>query len=231
MLNSRKKSRSTRRPKPGNIVVAFSPNGREFRRVRLQCAKACAEYNKTDEDTSSIERGSLFMNMLPTSAVHHAAPSQIQTPFFMDYGLRVSIHHTAVIEHGCKIVDTPVADIKIGQYCSIGPNVTIVSVGPPPAQASIENLAKGYRELTGLPVTIGEAAWIGASAVIGPGVTIGERAVVAPGAVVLDDVPAYAEVMGNPASVINGRMPPKTTGYEEKEEHDQPHSPVVYYQM
>ncbi|KAI2463063.1 trimeric LpxA-like protein [Annulohypoxylon bovei var. microspora] len=189
--------------RPSKIVVAFDPNDDELREVRTTCAKACAEYNTTDETASSLERGNKFKNILSRSALHHAAPTKVQTPFYMEYGLRVFIHETAFIDRDCKIVDTPVADIKIGKYASIGPNVSIVSAAPPPTRINIENLARGRRELTGEPVTIGNGAWIGASVVIGPGVTIGEGAMVSAGAVVLDNVPAYAEVRGNPAKVVD----------------------------
>ncbi|KAI0835402.1 trimeric LpxA-like protein [Hypoxylon sp. FL0890] len=224
----RRKSRITQPPK---IVAAFHPNEDEFREVRSRCAKACAEYNKIDEFTSSIERGYRFMKIFPPSAAHFAPPSNIRTPFYIDYGLRVYIHETVFIERECKIVDTPVADIKIGKYCSIGPNVTIVSAGPPPARINIQNLARGRREITGQPINICEGAWIGASAVIGPGVTIGEGAVVAPGAVVLEDVPAYTEVQGNPACVIKGAAALNTAELEAEEETKPPQSPFSYYQV
>ncbi|OTB02908.1 hypothetical protein M426DRAFT_29943, partial [Hypoxylon sp. CI-4A] len=122
--------------------------------------------------------------------------------FSMDYGTQVSIHHTAHIDRNCRIVDTPVAEVKIGRYAYIGPNVTIVSTGPPPTKTVIKNLAQGRRELTGESVTICDGAWIGASAVIGPGVTIREGAKVAIGAVVTDDVAPYEHVAGNPAREV-----------------------------
>lgn len=48
-------------------------------------------------------------------------------------------------------------------------------------------------------------ASIGAGAVIRCGVTIGEWAMVGCGAVVLDDVPSGATVVGNPARIIDSQ--------------------------
>ncbi|OTA61412.1 trimeric LpxA-like protein [Hypoxylon sp. EC38] len=193
-----------RNSQPSKIVVAFNPNEDEFRDVRSRCAKACADYNRVNEYTGNIERGHRLMKILYPSAAHFIPPFKVRAPFHVDYGMRVYIHETVIIGRDCKIIDTPVADIKIGKYCSIGQNVTIVSTGPPLAPINPQGLVSGRREITGQPITICDCAWIGASAIIGPGVLIGECAVVAPGAVVLDDVPPHAEVQGNPAVVTNG---------------------------
>lgn len=52
------------------------------------------------------------------------------------------------------------------------------------------------------PVTIGDKVWIGFGASILKGVTIGEGAVIGAKSVVTRDVPAYAVVAGNPASIV-----------------------------
>lgn len=52
------------------------------------------------------------------------------------------------------------------------------------------------------PVYIEDDVWIGYNATILKGVRIGAGAIVAPGAMVLRDVPAGAEVAGNPARVV-----------------------------
>jgi len=53
------------------------------------------------------------------------------------------------------------------------------------------------------PVRIEDDVWIGYNATILKGVTIGAGALVGPGALVLRDVPAGAEVAGNPAVVVS----------------------------
>jgi acetyltransferase-like isoleucine patch superfamily enzyme len=57
--------------------------------------------------------------------------------------------------------------------------------------------------------TIGNDVWIGHGAYIGAGVTIGDGAVVAAHAVVTKDVPPYAVVAGNPATIRKLRVPPQ----------------------
>ncbi|XDG08027.1 hypothetical protein ABKA04_007642 [Annulohypoxylon sp. FPYF3050] len=215
--------------RPSRVVVAFNPNDDELRDSRTKCAKACAEYNSLKETVSSLERGNKFKNILSRSALHHAAPTKVQAPFHIDYGLRVFIHETAYIERNCTITDTPVADVKIGKYVSIGPNVSIVSAAPPPTKMNIDNLARGHRELLGEPITISDGVWIGASAIIGPGVTIGEGAIVSAGAVVLDNIPAYAEVRGNPAKIVDTDEVRQTAEKEVGFDHDSPR--FVYYEV
>lgn len=51
--------------------------------------------------------------------------------------------------------------------------------------------------------TVKEGAYVGAGAILMPGVTIGREAVVAAGAVVLDDVPSRARVVGVPARELH----------------------------
>ena len=54
--------------------------------------------------------------------------------------------------------------------------------------------------------TLSDGCWLGMRSMIMPGVTIGEGAVVAAGAVVTKDVPPYAVVGGNPATIIKYRF-------------------------
>jgi acetyltransferase-like isoleucine patch superfamily enzyme len=61
------------------------------------------------------------------------------------------------------------------------------------------------------PVRVGAWADIGVSAVVLPGVTIGKGAIVGAGAVVTDDVPPFAIVVGVPARFSRwreGHVPP-----------------------
>ena len=52
------------------------------------------------------------------------------------------------------------------------------------------------------PVVVEDNVWIGSDAVIAPGVRVGEGSIVAAKSVVLNDVPPYTVVMGNPARRI-----------------------------
>ncbi len=57
-----------------------------------------------------------------------------------------------------------------------------------------------------MPITIGSDVWIAAEAFIGPGVTVGAGSVVGARAVVVEDVPQWQMVAGNPARVIKPRV-------------------------
>jgi virginiamycin A acetyltransferase len=64
--------------------------------------------------------------------------------------------------------------------------------------------------ITGLPsrgdTVVGNDVWLGYGAMVMPGVRIGHGAIVASGAVVVDDVPDYGIVGGNPATLIRTRF-------------------------
>jgi len=111
------------------------------------------------------------------------------------------------------------ADLTIGKYCSIADGVEIflggnhrtdwISTYP----FSEFGEWKAARSVAGHPhtkgsVTIGSDVWLGAGCVILSGVTVGHGAVVGCRAVVTRDVPDYAIVAGNPATVMRMRFQP-----------------------
>jgi len=55
-------------------------------------------------------------------------------------------------------------------------------------------------------IILGSEVWIASNALILSGVTIGDGAVVGPGSVVVEDVPPYSIVVGNPARVVSKRF-------------------------
>jgi acetyltransferase-like isoleucine patch superfamily enzyme len=97
-------------------------------------------------------------------------------------GNRVRIHT------GCFLELVTVADDVF-----IGPNVVFADDPHPPCPA--------YEQCVG-GATIGQGASIGANATVLPGVTIGARALVGAGSVVVEDVPEYGVVVGNPARLV-----------------------------
>ena len=108
-------------------------------------------------------------------------------------------------------------NLSMGEQASIGEWALIYNLGPVSIgeQATISHrshLCAGthdYREpslpLLRLPITIGARAWICADAFIGPGRLVGEGAIVGAAAVVVQDVPPWQIVAGNPARVIKPR--------------------------
>ena len=116
-------------------------------------------------------------------------------------GPHVSVGSRTVVEHHVQIG----AGVRIHSQafipefsvleegCWIGPNVVLTNA-PHPLCPRAKDCLKG-------PV-IRRGAKIGANATLLPGVEIGEMALVGAGAVVTQDVPPGAVVVGNPARVI-----------------------------
>lgn len=111
------------------------------------------------------------------------------------------------------------ANLRVGSYCSIAEGVEIFLGGNHRTDWVTTypfSLFKPWPEahaITGHPasrgdVTIGNDVWLGAGCVILSGVTIGHGAVVGCRAVVSRDVPDYAIVAGNPATLVRMRFAP-----------------------
>ncbi len=116
-------------------------------------------------------------------------------------GHDVSVGTNAVLEFGNKIGDR----VRIHSGCFlemvtveddvfIGPNVVFTDDPHPMG-------CPRYKECKGGAV-VRRLARIGANSTILPGVEIGENALVGAGSVVIEDVPAGAVVVGNPARII-----------------------------
>jgi virginiamycin A acetyltransferase len=108
--------------------------------------------------------------------------------------------------------------LVIGKFCALAEGVRFVMNGanhrmdgpstfPFPIMGG--SWAGHFDLLTGLPghgdTVVGHDVWIGYRAVVMPGVRIGHGAIVAAGSVVVDDVPDYGIVGGNPARLIRRR--------------------------
>ncbi|REE81999.1 acetyltransferase-like isoleucine patch superfamily enzyme [Lutibacter oceani] len=106
--------------------------------------------------------------------------------------------------------------LKIGNYCSIAPNVSILLGGEhqsewissyPFKTISSFDISINYNEHKSKgDVIIKNDVWIGYSSIILSGVTIGNGAIIGAGSVVTKDVPDYAIVGGNPAKLIRFRF-------------------------
>lgn len=101
------------------------------------------------------------------------------------------------------------AEIHIGQYVMMGPNVTIIT-GDHRMDIRGKNMMEVKEEEKNpendQPVVLEGDNWIGANATILKGVTIGKGAVVSANALVIRDVEPYAIVGGIPAKKIKMRF-------------------------
>ena len=146
------------------------------------------------------------------------------------------IDPTAVIGFGTKVWHFAVilADVRIGNDCSIGSNTEIgrgssigdctrisshvflpaastiracVFIGPGTTFTDDRYPIAGNFSYTAEPPIIDDHASIGAGCVILPGVHIGHHAIIGAGSTVTKDVPAYGKVYG-PAAIRPQERPP-----------------------
>jgi acetyltransferase-like isoleucine patch superfamily enzyme len=103
----------------------------------------------------------------------------VETPFICDYGYNITIGHHVVIGRNCTIND--VCEVKIGDNCVIGPNVSIFTAGLP---IDPKKRQGGQGPQVGKPITIEQDCWIGGGAIILPGRTIGKGSTVGAGSIV-----------------------------------------------
>ena len=109
--------------------------------------------------------------------------------------------------------------LRIGKFCAIARGVKFIMNGANHQMDGISTYpffifgngweaarpAEGELPYKGDTV-IGNDVWIGFDALIMPGVRIGDGAIIAARSVVVNDVPAYAIVGGNPARVVRERF-------------------------
>lgn len=115
--------------------------------------------------------------------------------FNCDYGKNIHVGEEFIANYNVTILD--IAPVHIGDYCMIGPNTLIATVGHP-----LSPMGRRRRLGQAKPIHIGDDVWIGGNCTILPGITIGNNVVVAAGSVVTKDVPDNCVVAGSPAKVI-----------------------------
>lgn len=125
-------------------------------------------------------------------------------PVRFHYGCHTRVGSHCFMNFNFTVQDD--AKVTIGNHCSFGPNVTIVT----PLHPMLPDERRGMLCSDGeerflcyaKPVTIGDDCWFGANVVVCPGVTIGENCVIGAGSVVTKSIPANSFAAGVPARVI-----------------------------
>ena len=100
----------------------------------------------------------------------------------------VVVGNRVTVKSGVQLWD----GLRIGNDVFIGPNATFTNDKNPRSKQRLEKF---------LQTSVHDGASIGANATVLPGVSIGRGAMVGAGAVVTQDVPPYAVVVGNPARI------------------------------
>jgi acetyltransferase-like isoleucine patch superfamily enzyme len=104
------------------------------------------------------------------------------------------------------------SSIKIGAYCLVSWNTVLMDSRGVPRDAQIRRawLQAAARSpnrhlednAPGAPIVLGNGVWLGFDSCVLPGVTIGDGAIVGARSVVVESVPAYSIVVGNPARLV-----------------------------
>jgi len=150
--------------------------------------------------------------------VFRFTPKRLRSPFSRDdpwlakYDIgEWTYGHPKVLDWGSG------ARLKVGRFCSIAGNVTIIVDGEHHTDwVSAYPLPRMLDEAKGAPgcvvakgdLIIGNDVWIGDGATILSGVRVGNGAVIGARSMVVKDVPAYSIVGGNPAGLIRMRFSP-----------------------
>ncbi|WFR61419.1 sugar O-acetyltransferase [Paenibacillus amylolyticus] len=162
----------------------------ELSQDREYARKMTRTFNQTTETDGEL-RIKLLKELLGSTGEHLSMEPNLH----VDYGYNIHVGNHFYANFNCTILD--VCEVRIGDYCLMGPDVHIYTATHP-LHPRERNTGAEY----GKPVTIGNNVWIGGRAVINPGVTIGDNVVIASGSVVTKDVPDHMIVGGNPARII-----------------------------
>jgi maltose O-acetyltransferase len=168
----------------------YTPWDPELVAARAACRSLLWAFNATRQDEIEARR-SLLAQILGRAG----ANTWIEPPFFCDYGFNIETGDGAYFNFNCVLLDC--APIRIGAGALLGPNVQLYS-GTHPIDPAERRTGLEY----GLPITIGDNAWLGGSVIVCPGVTIGADSVIGAGSVVTRDIPEGVVAAGNPCRVI-----------------------------
>ena len=177
----------------------FCPGDPELRAIKLKAHKLNQDYNRLYEDETKA-REAILQDLLGSIG----QGTFLQGPITFHYGCHTTIGNNVFINFNFTVQDD--ACVTIGDDCSFGPNVTIVTpvhpMLPGERKAMLDKDGNVKHLCYAKPVSIGHDCWIGANVVICPGVTVGENCVIGAGSVVTRDIPANSFAAGNPARVI-----------------------------
>ena len=177
----------------------FAPGAQELRDIKLRTHNLNNDYNATYEHETE-KRAEILAQMLGGMG----EGSFIQGPVHFHYGIHTIIGKRFFGNFNLTVQDD--AKVTIGDDCSFGPNVTIVTpihpMLPDERRVMLDKDGIAKHACYAKTVVIGNDCWLGANVVVCPGVTIGNNCVIGAGSVVTRDIPDNSFAAGVPCRVI-----------------------------
>ena len=178
--------------------ILFSPLDDTLCAMKLKAHNLSTAYNQSFEDETD-KRTAILRELFGALG----EGSFLQGPIYIHYGCHTHIGKAFFGNFNLTIQDD--ADVYIGDHCSFGPNVTLVT----PLHPLLPNERASLRTATGelkhmcyaKPIHIGDHCWFGANVTVCPGVTIGDNCVIGAGSVVTRDIPSNSIAIGIPCRV------------------------------
>ena len=178
--------------------------------------------NVTLDDTAYLETTYSFhlFRSREADAVRIGRGASIYLGVMFDLGpaARVRVGDFTLMNGSRVICD---AAIEIGDYCLISWNTVFmdtyrVPVEPalrrPLLEAATQRSPRVFQaDVPARPIRVGNNVWIGFDSCVLPGRSIGDGSIVGARSVVVEDVPPYTVVAGNPARVIRRLEPGEPT--------------------
>ena len=171
----------------GELYLGSDP---ELVELRNRARSFMQAYNQTlyDDDPRRRELLQGIMGSL-------GADTNIQTPFFIDYGIHTYLGDKVFLNFNCHILDS--AEVHIGDNTFLATAVQLLTATHP---LLASERIRGPE--SALPIRIGKNCWLGGGVIVCPGVTIGDDTTIGAGSVVTKDIPSGVLAVGNPCRVI-----------------------------
>ena len=177
----------------------FASEAPELVEKKRKAHRLSQEYNALFEEDADA-RAAILRNLLGGIG----DGTTMLGPIRFHYGCHTTIGSGCFMNFNFTVQDD--APVRIGDHCSFGPNVTIVTPQHPLLPDERRGLVCNDGEVRHVcyaqPVTIGNDCWFGANVVVCPGVTVGDNCVVGAGSVVTRDIPSNSIAVGVPARVL-----------------------------
>ena len=157
---------------------------------RLRARGLTRLYNATREDEPARRR-EILVDLLGSLGDR----CEIEPPFRCDYGSLIRLGDNFYANFGCVILDCH--RVTIGRDVKFGPGVHVYAATHP-----LDPILRASGRELGLPVTIGDGAWVGGGSLILPGVTIGEGTTIGAGSVVTRSIPPRVVAAGVPCRIL-----------------------------